>query len=115
VTFDPYTFEEERKSFQRTGVALGPDERGSVVERGVYGHERKRFDKDTGTMVVIGVGNEIWNHLPDHGAPTHNNQSSSDSDGSSHKPTHPTKKRPRTQHTDNTHEPLVDGSDDDVT
>ncbi len=57
TTFDYTTFEMQRNDFQRSGIALGPgdgvgddDEEGggeNVVIRTNYGHERKRFNKET--------------------------------------------------------------------
>eukprot|EP00562_Extubocellulus_spinifer_P017165 CAMPEP_0178607702 /NCGR_PEP_ID=MMETSP0697-20121206/37742_1 /TAXON_ID=265572 /ORGANISM="Extubocellulus spinifer, Strain CCMP396" /LENGTH=687 /DNA_ID=CAMNT_0020246205 /DNA_START=79 /DNA_END=2142 /DNA_ORIENTATION=- len=41
--FDEATFEEERKRFQRTGRAMAPTATGEVVERGTWGHSRKRY------------------------------------------------------------------------
>jgi len=47
VTFDHLSFEEQRNAFQRSGQALAPDERGSGIDRGTYGHTRRWFNKDT--------------------------------------------------------------------
>jgi len=73
-------------------------------------------------MVVVGVGGKIGN-LPDHGAPTPTKSTSDEEDSDTNESNH-TKKRPRTHllttpHTQTPHqhekEPLVDGSDDEVT
>ena len=42
VAFDETTFKEERNAFQRSGVALAPDEVGTRVERGEYGYQRRK-------------------------------------------------------------------------
>lgn len=42
VSYDELAFDEERKRFQRTGIARGPDGRGEAVSRGERGHRRKR-------------------------------------------------------------------------
>lgn len=41
IMFDPTSFEEQRTAFQRTGEALAPDEYGTTVQRGNYGHTRR--------------------------------------------------------------------------
>jgi len=67
AAFDHATFEMQRNAFQRDGVALGPDDGagaganlgggggGGVVQRGNYGHGRKRFNKETNTYESITV------------------------------------------------------------
>lgn len=47
ITFDHTSFEEQRNAFQRSGNALAPDERGTAVDRGTYGHTRRRLNKET--------------------------------------------------------------------
>jgi len=42
VAFDETTFKEERNAFQRSGVALAPDDVGTRVERGEYGYQRRK-------------------------------------------------------------------------
>lgn len=100
VTFDHTAFEEQRKSFQRSGVALGPDDRGSLVERGEYGHVRRRYCRETQKMVVVepklNPVDTLHRNLDD-------DEEEEEEDG---QPKH--KKRPRT-------EPLVEGSDDETT
>ena len=47
VAFDEFTFHEQRTTFQKMGVALAPDETGTVVRASEYGHQpyghRKRY------------------------------------------------------------------------
>ena len=47
ITFDHTSFEDQRNAFQRSGNALAPDERGTAVDRGTYGHTRRRLNKET--------------------------------------------------------------------
>ena len=48
TAFDHTTFEMQRNSFQRSGVALGPsDANGVTVQRTSYGHKRMKFNKET--------------------------------------------------------------------
>mmetsp|Transcript_6182 Transcript_6182/g.9373 ORF Transcript_6182/g.9373 Transcript_6182/m.9373 type:complete len:701 (-) Transcript_6182:163-2265(-) len=74
TAFDHATFEMQRNAFQRDGVALGPDDGsgagtgpgngnqgGGVVQRGNYGHGRKRFNKETNTFESITVKDDRFN------------------------------------------------------
>jgi pre-mRNA-processing factor 17 len=53
TTFDYTTFDMQRNSFQRDGIAIGPNDgdsanrNGGVIQRGTYGHGRKVFNKET--------------------------------------------------------------------
>jgi pre-mRNA-processing factor 17 len=53
VTFDHTSFEEQRNAFQRSGRAMAPDERGTLVDRGSYGHTRRRMNPDTKRYEMI--------------------------------------------------------------
>lgn len=53
VAIDFLSFEEQRNEFQRSGQARAPDERGSLVMRGTYGHTRRRKNEETGKYEFI--------------------------------------------------------------
>ncbi len=53
VTFDHTAFEEQRNAFQRSGQAIAPDARGSVVDRGTYGHTRRVKNRETGRFEMV--------------------------------------------------------------
>ena len=53
VAFDHTSFEEQRNAFQRSGRALAPDERGTSIDRGTFGHTRRRRNKETNRFELI--------------------------------------------------------------
>lgn len=53
VVFDHTSFEEQRNAFQRSGQARAPDQHGSLVDRGTYGHTRRRRNEETGKFEMI--------------------------------------------------------------
>jgi pre-mRNA-processing factor 17 len=53
IAFDHTSFEEQRNSFQRSGQARAPDERGTLVDRGTYGHTRRRKNEETGRFEFV--------------------------------------------------------------
>jgi pre-mRNA-processing factor 17 len=75
VTFDHTSFEEQRNAFQRSGQARAPDERGSFVDRGTYGHTRRRKNAETGRFEFVSeemyqddlkVKRKEWVNEPEH-------------------------------------------------
>lgn len=75
VTFDHTSFEEQRNAFQRSGRALAPDERGTLIDRGSYGHTRRRLNENTSRYELISeeqYQSEIrakrkeWENEPEH-------------------------------------------------
>lgn len=120
TAFDHTTFEMQRNDFQRSGIALGPnEEEENVVVRTTYGHERKRFNKETDRYEQVQIDDErfkfgktIHNTTDDNHDDNHNDNHNNDTTTE----TATGKKRKRNKHHNNIEyqKQLLNDSDDEI-
>ncbi len=109
AAFDPTTFDMQRNAFQRSGVALGPsDQMELVVQRTGYGHERKRFNKETGKYEVVKVVDDRFADKDDNG------DSGTTSNNSTEKPKRMKKRKRNKEEQILENKDLYNDSDDEI-
>jgi pre-mRNA-processing factor 17 len=135
VAFDSTMFDTQRNSFQRHGVAFGPNDDANggvsmgmgttdgVVQRTTYGHERKRFNKETNRLETVKVVDDRFqkeghkddgDNDSDNNGDEMNNNTTTTNTNSTNPP--PTKKRCRgkTKNKKINDVELVQDSDDEI-
>ena len=130
MAFDHATFEIQRNSFQRNGVALGPmdddgnnynnnsnnnnhDGIGMVVQRSNYGHGRKRFNKDTNQYEDVTIQDDRFTQVAtDDDDNNHNNNNNHHHDDDDKNDNQTNKKRKRSKQ--EIQQELIHDSDDEI-
>ena len=125
TAFDQATFDMQRNSFQREGVAFGPHDYdahgdgsastaagdgGVFVQRGTYGHKRRKFNQETKKYEDVQVVDDRFQS-----SDTENdNDGNSNGNGNTNKQETMSKNKRRRQSKTTTQEELIHDSDDEI-